>query len=89
MAEEGWYTDPYQRHDARWFSDGTPTPLVRDGETTSSDPPPATPYVEVPRLIEPPPSRAADDLRRGGDEPAGDGGVQAIRTYFTRGSSGF
>ena len=32
IAPEGWYTDPYGRHEARWMSAGTPTRLVRDGE---------------------------------------------------------
>jgi len=43
MTEEGWYSDPYRAHEHRWFSDGTPTALVRDQETTSKDPPPDTP----------------------------------------------
>ena len=38
--EEGWYTDPYGRHEARWFSDGTPTKLVRDRGVESYDKPP-------------------------------------------------
>ena len=29
MNAEGWYVDPYGLHGARWFSDGTPTALVR------------------------------------------------------------
>ena len=29
MPEEGWYSDPYRVHEQRWFSDGTPTILVR------------------------------------------------------------
>ena len=35
---EGWYTDPYGRHEARWMSQGTPTRLVRDGSAEASDP---------------------------------------------------
>jgi len=35
MAEEGWYSDPYRLHEHRWFSDGKPTALVRDGGKTS------------------------------------------------------
>jgi hypothetical protein len=38
--EEGWYTDPFQRHEARWMSAGTPTKLVRDGDVESYDDPP-------------------------------------------------
>jgi hypothetical protein len=40
MHAEGWYRDPYGRHDDRWFSDGRPTRLVRDRGTESSDEPP-------------------------------------------------
>jgi len=41
MNAEGWYRDPYGRHDERWFSDGQPTSLVRDQGTESSDEPPS------------------------------------------------
>ena len=37
---EGWYHDPYSKHEARWFSDGAPTDLVRDGTQVAHDPPP-------------------------------------------------
>jgi hypothetical protein len=39
---QGWYSDPYRRHAARWFSDGAPTALVRDEGVESTDPPPET-----------------------------------------------
>jgi hypothetical protein len=35
---EGWFPDPTGRHEARWFSMGTPTPLVRDGAIEARDP---------------------------------------------------
>jgi len=39
---EGWYKDPFGKHAARWFSDGTPTALARDaGGVTSQDVPPS------------------------------------------------
>jgi hypothetical protein len=41
---EGWYQDPFRAHEDRWFSAGTPTALVRDGETESHDPPPDEPF---------------------------------------------
>jgi hypothetical protein len=42
---EGWYVDPFGIHAARWFSDGTPTALVRDaGGITSKDDPPSPTY---------------------------------------------
>ena len=37
-SAEGWYKDPTRHHAERWFSDGTPTALVRDGDTTAQDP---------------------------------------------------
>jgi hypothetical protein len=40
MHEEGWYVDPFGRHDARWISDGAPTALVRDARAVSQDDPP-------------------------------------------------
>ena len=43
MNAEGWYEDPYRIHQDRWFSDGQPTALVRDGDTESNDPPPDYP----------------------------------------------
>jgi hypothetical protein len=35
---EGWYTDPYGRHQARWMSEGVPSALVRDGKVEGQDP---------------------------------------------------
>ena len=35
MKAEGWYQDPYQMHEDRWYSDGTPTALVRDADVES------------------------------------------------------
>jgi hypothetical protein len=37
---EGWYRDPFGTHENRWFSDGEPTALVRDGRNEGNDPPP-------------------------------------------------
>jgi hypothetical protein len=36
-VKEGWYEDPARRHQYRWFSDGTPTDLVRNGGKTFRD----------------------------------------------------
>ncbi len=41
MDSQGWYGDPFEAHEARWFSAGAPTALVRDGELEKTDPPPA------------------------------------------------
>jgi len=37
---QNWCPDPFGRHEARWFSNGTPTALVRDDGVESQDPPP-------------------------------------------------
>ncbi len=66
---QGWYVDPYGIHDHRWFSQGTPTALVRDGRTESQDPPPDRPY-EGPLVTAAPPrapDRPAEDRQRAGD----------------------
>lgn len=36
---QGWCSDPYGRHEARWFSGGSPSALVRDSGVESTDPP--------------------------------------------------
>jgi phospholipase C len=38
---QGWFEDPFQLHEARWFSQGRPTKLVRDGDVESYDEPPS------------------------------------------------
>jgi hypothetical protein len=48
---EGWCTDPYGQHDARWLSGGTPTALVRDGALESFDLLPDGPAVREPTPI--------------------------------------
>jgi len=42
----GWFRDPYEEHQYRYFSEGRPTKLVRDSGLESFDPPPDLP---VPR----------------------------------------
>jgi len=37
---QNWCPDPFGMHEARWFSNGTPTALVRDGGVESQDAPP-------------------------------------------------
>jgi hypothetical protein len=79
QREEGWYHDPYGLHDARWFSDGRPTKLVRDGSEESYDDPPHEPPTGRPEPIEARGRR--DDLHRAGEtSPPGfdrDGAVHA------------
>jgi hypothetical protein len=89
MAREGWYTDPFAGHEARWFSDGGPTSLVRDAGTTSMDAPPEEPFLKDPQLVEPAASSAEDDLRRADAQPDDPGAVvDQVWTYFTRSSGG-
>jgi hypothetical protein len=40
MKAEGWYRDPYQVHEDRWYSVGEPTSLVRDDGVVDPDAPP-------------------------------------------------
>ena len=49
---EGWCTDPYARHEARWMSRGVPTRLVRDGTVESNDPVDDEPFKVTPTRIE-------------------------------------
>ena len=65
---EGWYTDPFGRHEARWMSDGSPTKLVRDGDEESyEDPPDEEPTVTPTRIAEGQASDGSDLLRS--DDP--------------------
>ena len=40
QSAEGSYVDPFGEHEARWFSDGEPTALVRDAGIAGNAPPP-------------------------------------------------
>jgi hypothetical protein len=65
----GWFSDPYQEHEYRYFSEGNPTKLVRDSGLESFDPPPDIP---TPASLVPAPSHAAGpegaaDMRRADD----------------------
>ena len=62
---EGWYTDPYGVHDARWLSNGSATKLVRDGDETSYDPPPDGPWTKTPEALAD--DSKSGDLRRADD----------------------
>jgi hypothetical protein len=70
VKAQGWYRDPYCLHQDRYFSDGQPTKLVRDGEAECYDPPPPGPplvnLVEVPDT----PSANGSDLYRADNSSA-------------------
>ncbi|HUA96535.1 MAG TPA: hypothetical protein VMB82_13540 [Acidimicrobiales bacterium] len=78
-AEEGWYTDPFARHDARWMSAGEPTKLVRDGTVTSYDEPPDEPPTQDPMPIEPEATTEGADFRRADAAEQGDMGYDDSR----------
>ncbi len=66
--QEGWYTDPWGNHDARWISEGVPSKLVRDGTLESYDEPPGSPPSQAWVPIEPlPGSQTALDTLRADD----------------------
>jgi hypothetical protein len=75
VDEEGWFTDPYGRHEARWLSQGEPTKLVRDDGIEAYDEPPTDPPGQVAVRIEGDgsDSAGANDLRRADDAESGDG----------------
>lgn len=64
-GDEGWYTDLFGRHQARWMSDGVPTKLVSDEGVESNDDPPDSPTSYAAVRIEPPAGSmtSADTLR--------------------------
>jgi hypothetical protein len=82
VSAEGWYKDPFGAHEARWFSDGKPTLLVRDGATESHDEPPSTDYdLPLVPVNDAEPEDGSDLLRADGEEPngvTGDGPFQAF-----------
>jgi hypothetical protein len=63
MREEGWYRDPYGLHTDRWYSDGQPTRLVRDGSTESYDDPPPHDPPAPPEPVPDGPGDASDTKR--------------------------
>ena len=68
-VDEGWFTDPWGRHEARWMSVGRATDLVRDGGTERRDPPPGTPPTVTPTLIDQP-MVGAEGLKRADEAEA-------------------
>jgi hypothetical protein len=82
MELEGWCTDPYAQHEARWMSDGIPTKLVRDGDTTSYDKPPDGPFLRDPEPIESQPDgRNAGPTTVGNEQDA----VDVIEAFIVTG----
>ncbi len=57
----GWQSDPFGVHEQRYFSQGQPTKLVRDGDAESYDPPPThtAPEAQAPEVAHAPGSGPA------------------------------
>jgi hypothetical protein len=68
IKAEGWCRDPFELHEARWFSDGRPTALVRDARAESHDPPPADHYDGPVEEIHGKNLSHGEDLRRADDQ---------------------
>lgn len=62
----GWYKDPYRLHELRWISGGRARRLVRDGDVSSSDDPPAEPF-EGPLVMADEVPRGHETVRAGED----------------------
>jgi hypothetical protein len=78
VKEEGWYKDPYGRHESRWISDGTPTALVRDAGVESQDPPPDEPITVGLERVEKATPVDGSDLKRADDAESHDFDPQAM-----------
>ena len=80
-GEEGWYTDPFGRHEARWMSAGVPTKLVRDNGVEAYDDPPDEPPMQAAERIVTEGAANGGDLRRADDAERGSlySGKSAIR----------
>jgi hypothetical protein len=83
VREQGWYVDPYALHSWRWYSDGTPTSLVRDNGAESHDapppgPPPAQPVAAAQAHADASDMKRADDAVTGGPPYDGERGLQFV-----------
>jgi hypothetical protein len=70
---QGWYLDPYGRHELRWFSDGRATALVKDNGVTAQDAPPD----------EPPPHDPVPPPEAEGPAPVHDSTVDAVQQVMS------
>ncbi|MFI5912421.1 hypothetical protein [Dactylosporangium sp. NPDC051541] len=77
MRAEGWYQDPFESHEARWFSAGRPTNLVRDQGVDSYDAPPAPEWTGPLTPVDTPTPVNGEDLKRA-DEPVRERGVPGL-----------
>jgi hypothetical protein len=78
---QGWLTDPFQLHEQRYFADGQPTGLVRDGDAEGYDEPP-------PGAAGAPAGEGSLELASGGGDPAWPGVVPDARAPWRRRRAG-
>jgi hypothetical protein len=67
---QGWYRDPFGVHEDRYFSEGLPTKLVRDGRAEAYDEPPDERFVAADLVRAESPledGSGGSDLRRADD----------------------
>lgn len=69
LRAQGWYRDPFGAHEARWFSQGRPTSLVRDADLEAQDGPPADVYIGPLQELDDDAAENGEDLLRA-DDPA-------------------
>jgi hypothetical protein len=84
---EGWYTDPYTRHEARWMSDGTPTSRVRDGRTEGFDPVTNDPFTVKPlrvKYLDHEPGAQSGGILKSKEGIAVPGGIVTIEPHLSR-----
>jgi hypothetical protein len=80
VKAEGWFQDPFEIHEDRWYSDGVPTALVRDGDVEAQNPPPSSQPASG-KLVRSVPRGGPggpEDLRRADTEDSVDYGEKAF-----------
>lgn len=70
VGDEGWFADPYGRHERRWLSGGTTTSLVGDGDREGHEDPLGALDHHPERLPAPPRPAGPDDLKRADEAEA-------------------
>jgi hypothetical protein len=88
MDAEGWYKDPFGAHEARWFSEGKPTILVRDGAVESHDSVPGIDFdLPLIPIIKPNADGSTDMMRADRSEPMGTPGDGAFQAFGASGGT--
>jgi hypothetical protein len=82
---EGWYLDPFNVYELRWFSDGTPTSLVSDAGAESRGDPPSTTYSGELEPVPERPSDASEVLTASEDADRIDVGEKIVEVFEANG----